>query len=289
MRHVFTSLLLFAVTLLPAQDETAPDSLGLPGDNFDLYGALDLFKASASLEEFETKLNDPANEVNNLDLDEDGNVDYISVNDNMDGDAHAIILQVAISETESQAIAAIEIEKTGTDAADLQIVGDEELYGDDYIVEPETEAAPAQQKWGEQNFDAHVIVNVWMWPAVRFVYAPGYVVWVSPWHYRHYPAWYKPWKPVGWAVHHRRVARYRAHHHYCHAHRMARAHVVYAHHRRTSAAVHQRNAPRHAAYKQRKAAHAKPGGHPAGKGGPKGGKPVQKGGGGGKGKGGGRH
>ncbi|MBL0110193.1 MAG: hypothetical protein IPP42_04700 [Saprospiraceae bacterium] len=56
-------------------------------------------------------LNQDDNHVNNLDLNDDGEVDYIRVIDNMDGDAHALVLQVVVSATENQDIAVIEIEK----------------------------------------------------------------------------------------------------------------------------------------------------------------------------------
>ncbi|HLG02130.1 MAG TPA: hypothetical protein VI731_00955 [Bacteroidia bacterium] len=243
-----------ASTVMPAQDEKAPDSLGLPGDHFDLFGALELFKSATSLEEFEKKLNEESGEVNNLDLNEDGKVDYVRVIDNMDGEAHAIILQVPVNESESQDVAAIEIEKTGAETANLQIVGDEELYGADYVVEPtDAKASSGSQNWSDvKNFSRlHVVMNVWFWPPVRFIYAPGYRVWVSPWRWAVYPVWWTPWRPVAWHVHHKRVIRYHHHFYYGHHRRMVRAHAVYVHHRKTSPVVHQRNAPRH----QARAAH----------------------------------
>lgn len=249
-RNYLLAFALFAGLTVNAQSESAEDSLGLPGDNFDLYGALDLFKSSSSLEDFEKKLNEENNQVNNLDLNEDGDVDYVMVVDNMDGDAHAIQLQVAVSETETQDIAAIEVEKTGAESADLQMVGDEELYGEDYIVEATDEktTGATDQKW--QNFRSSVVVvNVWVWPSVRFIYAPAYVVWRSPYRWHYYPVWWKPWHPVAWRVHRARVMRYHHPYYHCvHAHRVARAHVVYHAHRRSSAAVHRRHEAAHQRY-----------------------------------------
>ena len=57
------------------------DSTGLEGDNLDLNGVLELFKESKDVEDFEKKLNTESNGVNNLDLNEDGEVDYIRVVD----------------------------------------------------------------------------------------------------------------------------------------------------------------------------------------------------------------
>ena len=86
------------------------DSTGLPGDNFSLQGALGLLKQSKTLEEFEKKLNTKDNSVNNLDLDGNGKTDYIRVVDLEKDNAHALVLQVAVSKTEKQDVAVIEIE-----------------------------------------------------------------------------------------------------------------------------------------------------------------------------------
>jgi hypothetical protein len=85
--------------------------------------------------------------VNNLDLNGDGEVDYVRVAGKRDKDVHVFILQVPVAEKESQDIAVIELEKTGSENAVLQIVGDEDIYGEQVIVEPdgggEDEAAPS--------------------------------------------------------------------------------------------------------------------------------------------------
>ena len=46
----------------------ASDSLGLPGDNLNLYAVLDLFQGSKTFEIFEQKLNEKKSKINNLDL-----------------------------------------------------------------------------------------------------------------------------------------------------------------------------------------------------------------------------
>ncbi len=229
------------------------DSTGLPGDHFSLHGALDLFKQSASLEEFEKKLNDESNNVNNLDLNGDGDIDYIRVEDKMKDDAHAIVLQVPVSETESQDVAVIEIEKDGADNAKLQIVGDEDLYGDNKIVEPfDEEIKEVKGKKGPCMTELRsmgVWVNVWFWPCVKFVYAPAYLVWASPWYWHHYPFWWKPWKPHPWGWFHAHYWHYCSHYHWVGMHRTMAAHGVYAPHRRTSVIVVNRHAAARNAYK----------------------------------------
>ena len=109
---ILALILFFSIPKLKAQD-AEEDSTGLPGDNFSLQGALEMFKKASSPEEFEKLINTKDNNVNNLDLNEDGDIDYIRVVGKMEKDVHAFVLQVPVSETENQDIAVIELEKTG--------------------------------------------------------------------------------------------------------------------------------------------------------------------------------
>lgn len=62
-----------------------------------------------------------------------------------DGDVHVFILQALVSETESQDIAVIELEKTGDNEANVQIIGDEEIFGEEMILEPTEENGNAEE------------------------------------------------------------------------------------------------------------------------------------------------
>jgi hypothetical protein len=237
------SAILFSSLSIFAQNNAAADSTGLPGDNFSLEAAIELFKKAESLEDFEKLLNTEANKVNNLDLNEDGEIDYIRVIDNMDGDAHAIALQVSVSEKESQDIAAIEIEKQGNENAVLQIIGDEDIYGKQVIAEPfQEEQVKTDKNKGPAPYmgTVRIVVNVWLWPPVRFMYRPGYVVWVSPWRWRHYPTWWRPWRPSPWHSYHVWASPYRAHCHVVTTHRVVHAHGIYTPRRTSSTVVHTR-------------------------------------------------
>jgi hypothetical protein len=217
----------------------ASDSTGRAGDHFSLQGALEMFRQSASPEDFEKKINEEDNHVNNLDLNGDGEIDYVRVEDKMDGDVHALVLQVPVNEKEVQDIAVIEIEKTGSKNAILQIVGDEDIYGPEVYVEPFEEEYERDGKGGPSAdiTVARVVVNVWFWPSVRFMYAPGYRVWVSPYRWRVYPGWWRPWRPQPWRWHYNRCAVYRPHYRVVRTHRVVRAHRVYRPYRRTSVTV----------------------------------------------------
>ena len=225
---------LFAKTSVPA------DSTGLPGDNFSLEGALEMFKKADSPEDFEKMINTEDNKVNNLDLNGDGDIDYIKVIDKVEVDAHAFILQAAVSDNESQDIAVIELEKTGGTDAIVQIVGDEDIYGEQVIVEPADENKTATRS-ARATATTNVVVNVWTWPVVRHVYTPGYTVWVSPWGWRARPVWWRPWRPVRYHVFYPYRAPYHRHYVVVHHHRVVHAHRIYTPVRTTSVTVHTRN------------------------------------------------
>ena len=244
--------LLLIIICFATTDITAfaqPDSTGMPGDNFSLQGALEMFKQASSPEQFEKLINTESKNVNNLDLNGDGDIDYIKVIDKSANNVHAFILQVAVSETENQDIAVIELEKTGDTTAILQIVGDEDIFGEQVIVEASDE--------GDEEIDdnnngsgngpsadyyesSRIIVNVFFWPSVRFVYRPAYVPWVSPWRWHHYPGWWRPWHPLTWHVFYPRVLHYHNHCAVVRTHRVVAAYRVYAPHRVSSVTVRTR-------------------------------------------------
>lgn len=221
----------FGTTTFAQEEE---DSLGVIGDNLDLYAVLDAFKESESIEAFEKTLNDPNSKINNLDLNEDDEVDYIQVHDEEEDGAHAFILRIDISETESQDVAVIELEKTGNEEATIQIVGDEEIYGKDYIVEPKGDAGVTERL---MMIDL-IIINVWRWPVVRFVYGPSYVRWRSPYRWGVYPKWWKPWRPFKWRAYHSFHKHHRTHYHVVHVRRCHRSHNVFVKKRRTAVVIH---------------------------------------------------
>jgi hypothetical protein len=246
MKSLYLLAILFSSASLKAQDST-----GLPGDNFSLAGALELFKKASSPEQFEKLLNTEDSKVNNLDLNGDGNTDYVRVINKKDKNVQVFILQALVSESESQDIAVIELEKTGSETAIVQITGDEDIYGEETILEPGDESGTAfnmVNTHGPAAFDteyfdsgAGIVVNVWGWPCVRYVYAPAYAVWVSPWRWTYRPVWYRPWRPFSWHVY--RPIRYGFYRHYTvvHTHRIVHARTIYRPVRVTSVTVRTRN------------------------------------------------
>jgi hypothetical protein len=204
----------------------------VPGDNFSLEGALQLFKESSSPEEFERKLNSADSKVNNLDLNKDGYIDYIRVIDRAERNVHAFIIQAVLSKHESQDVAVIELEKLADGRAILQITGDADVYGMETIIEPTEEVYV-----NAGTTRARRVVNVWTWPSVQYVYHPHYVVYVSPWYWTYRPFWWTPWRPVAYYVYDPWWRPYRSYYSVCHSHRVAYAHEIYRPYRTTSVIV----------------------------------------------------
>lgn len=157
--------------------------LALDGDNLNLKAVLNLFEKSKSIEDFEMKLNSEKSGVNNLDLNQDGYVDFIRVLDYEKDGAHSITLQVPFINGTSQDVAVIFIENNGKEMNVIQIVGDPDLYGENYIIEPGTE-------------DNNDIVNVYSWNIIRFVYSPGYHTYHSPYSFGNYPTEFVAWQSM---------------------------------------------------------------------------------------------
>lgn len=208
----------------------------VPGDHFSLEGALELFKKSETPEAFEKMLNSPDSKVNNLDLNGDGYIDYIRVHDRYEGNVHAFILQAVVSDTEYQDVAVIELEKLANGKAVLQIVGDEDVYGVETIIEPTREV-----RTYAGTTSSRTVVNVWAWPSVQYVYSPYYAGWASPWGWHRRPVWWHTWRPVAYVHYHPIWRPYYDYYVPCHTRRIVYAHDLYRPYRTTSVVVYNRH------------------------------------------------
>jgi hypothetical protein len=182
-----------------SQTEKDTTLLGLPGDNLDLYAVLDLFQKSKTIEEFEKSLNLEKTGINNLDLDLDNKVDFIKVVTKQDKDDFTFVLQVAVSEKETQDVAVILVSKDENKKVTMQIVGDSDLYGKNFIVEPTTSVTPAVTPnpgyTGAEPVAVSVpatttTVVVETAPIVQYVYSPAYVPYYPPYYYGYYPPYF---------------------------------------------------------------------------------------------------
>src|SRR5436190_23932270 len=194
------SLLVVTMSLLcsPFFSQAQEDStalLGLPGDNLDLYAVLTLFQKSKTIEAFEKSLNDEQTKINNLDLNLDKKVDFIKVTTTKKDSSFTFILQVDVTKKETQDVAVILVNKEKGKVT-IQAVGDEELYGKDYVIEPKGQS-PITANPGYTGADPVVVnvpatttVVVESAPIVQYVYSPAYVPYVPPYHYGYYPPYF---------------------------------------------------------------------------------------------------
>jgi hypothetical protein len=198
-------VLLISLSCLPcfsqADNQAVKDTtlLGLPGDNLDLYAVLDLFQKSKTIEEFEKSLNLEATGINNLDLNLDNKVDFIKVVTKQDKEDFTFVLQVPVNEKETQDIAVILVSRDKDKKVTMQIVGDKDLYGEGYIVEPKTTATPAVTANPAYTGANPVTVSVPATtttvvvesaPIVQYVYSPAYAPYYPPYYYGYYPPYF---------------------------------------------------------------------------------------------------
>lgn len=186
--RIATLLLFINISLVMAQDNVtiiAPTSEA--ADGLDLKAVSELFAETNNLEDFEKSLNNPDEGLNNLDLDGNGEVDYIRIVEEVAQDTHLIILQAAIGKDEFQDVATIEVEKDN-DNYNMQIHGNEVIYGANYYYAPH--------------------VHIHTWPIISWIYRPIYRPYHSRFHFGFYPRWWRPFHPVHRTIYSKRVVRY---------------------------------------------------------------------------------
>lgn len=205
-KFIITSIFaVLAATMTTVRGQDRPEEyLGLPGDNLNLYAVMSLFQESETLEGFERKLNDENSRINNLDLNGDNLIDYIKVMEFVDGNVHTIVLRDVLGLDEYQDVAVFVVEKYKNGSVRIQLIGDEALYGKNYIIEPnyaDNGETPNPGYTGTRRNVTVVTTNYYdisFWPVVRFIYRPGYVVWHSSWYWGYYPDYWHPWNPWYW-------------------------------------------------------------------------------------------
>jgi hypothetical protein len=169
-------LLLSFTTVMANQTTTIIAPSSEVADGLDLYAVSEIFKESENLEDFEADLNNPNYGINNLDLDGDGQVDFIRVVEEVIGDTHVIILQAIIWDNELQDVATIEVETSGSDY-NMHVHGNEVIYGANYYIAP-----------------THVHINTW--PIITWISRPVYRPYQSVYHWKKYPSWWTSHRPL---------------------------------------------------------------------------------------------
>ncbi|NDV47688.1 hypothetical protein D0T49_11585 [Paludibacter sp. 221] len=143
--------------------------------NLDLRAVATVFANSRNLEDFEYRLNDYESGISNLDLNRDGQVDYLRVVEMYENRTRLVVVQAVLGYNVFQDVATIVVESKNRNTAYVQIVGDPYIYGVNYIIEPVFYATPV------------IYTSFW---------APHYVVWRSPYYWGYYPRYYYHKAPV---------------------------------------------------------------------------------------------
>lgn len=193
---VISSMMAQTVT---SAETTATDenkSIQLLGKNLDLFATIEAFKKSENLDQFELALNTELWGINNLDLNKDDLVDYLTIHDIDKAGIHNIVISAQISKKEQQDVAVIEIAQTRKGEALLQIIGHEEFYGENMIVEPfEIHERKKKKGSASDKVVSKIAVNVWEWPIVKTIFASDYSSYRSAYRFGYNHRGYKPWAP----------------------------------------------------------------------------------------------
>ena len=188
---LFFALVFFAASsFVPTASATAQTAKATGDDaaaGLDLAAVSEVFGESKDLEDFEKRLNDPDAGINNLDLDKNGDVDFIRVVEQGSDDARLVLLQAALGEDEFQDVATIEVEKSGPESYTMQLHGNEDLYGAEYYLVP--------------------TVHVHLFPVITWMYRPAWRPYAPVWRFGVYPRGWRPWHPVGLTVYRARTMR----------------------------------------------------------------------------------
>jgi hypothetical protein len=97
---ILSIVTLFFVNNIHSQNRTTVNGTNSEiSDNLDLKAVASIFGDSKNLEDFENRLNDSKYKISNLDLNEDGEVDYLRVIESVEENTHLIVIQ-AILETD---------------------------------------------------------------------------------------------------------------------------------------------------------------------------------------------
>ena len=114
-------------------------------------------------------LNNPDSAFCNLDLNGDGQVDYLRVVETGEGNKRLIVLQAILAKDIYQDVASIYVEKDESNNVSVQVIGDEYIYGVNYIIEPVYVYRP--------------LIYDWFW-------CDAWFAWHSPWYWGYWPGWW---------------------------------------------------------------------------------------------------
>jgi len=209
--------LLLAASLLISSGAAvfADDTITVTATSADISAGLDLkavanlFGEVKDLEEFEKKLNSDSLHLCNLDLNGDGQVDYLRVVETTEKEEkakkHTIVLQAVLAKDIYQDVATIYVENNDKNEALVKLIGDKKIYGDNYVIEPVYIYRP--------------VIYDWFW-------GPNWACcYTSPWYWGYWPGWYAPYPCWGYSRYWTHVYVYHYDHPRCSYHYSREAHA----------------------------------------------------------------
>ncbi len=141
----------------------------------DLKAVASIFGDSHDLEDFERRINDYDSRISNLDLNNDGDVDYLRVIESSENNTHLVVIQAVLERDVYQDVATIVVERDRYRRSYLQIIGAPYIYGTNYIIEPVFYRTPR--------------IYSWFWSS-------RYHRWNSPYYWGYYPRYYSYRRPL---------------------------------------------------------------------------------------------
>lgn len=194
---LFLSMTVFFFSQMQVQAQTYSNNQPYQydlSDYLDLEAIATVFGESKTIDDFEYKLNDYRNQVSNLDLNNDGYVDYLRVIKQYNRNTHVILIQAVLGNSYYQDVASVVVGKDVYGRDYIQFIGDSYLYGNDYILEPVFQKRPKIVRW--------------LWNEPNYVYVSKYYWGYYPTHFR-----LRPIIPVQHYFNHLKVF-VNVHHHY---------------------------------------------------------------------------
>ncbi len=158
----------------PAPQVNITATTALAGQNFDLQALGELVVKYPDPEDLIREVNKSGG-INNLDIDEDGNVDFISVRegDNSSGQVVELVFEAQLADGKTD-ICSVNYDKVNQQ---VTIAGNPSYYPSDaYYVRP------------------------YVYPSTFFWFSPYRAHYVNPYYYGYYPSYYNPYVSVGFGA-----------------------------------------------------------------------------------------
>ena len=185
MKYFLVVLTALVMISCSPQEDQSQTTVTTGERGLDLTALTAIAKQCRTAQELEEKLNTNGS-INNLDLDEDGNVDYVHVTEYANNGVKGFSLYVDKGQ-DKQEVATIEITQQANQA-NVTVAGNQNIYG--------------QGAYYQSSFTA---TDFLLWSYLLNAHPYYY----SPYHYGYYPGYYRTWRTYDYDTYR---SRYRGYH-----------------------------------------------------------------------------